>query len=42
VATGTVCPICELPWWAPQTQHCCSPTCAELLTKKNRRIKAAA
>jgi len=41
VATGTVCPICELPWWAPKTNHCCGVECQELFDAKQQMVEAS-
>jgi hypothetical protein len=37
---GHQCPICEIPWWAPQNQHCCSHECQTLLDAKQHLVTA--
>ena len=38
---GHQCPICEIPWWAPDNQHCCSDECQELLDAKQHLFEAS-
>lgn len=35
---GHQCPICEIPWWAPRHQHCCSEECHALLKAKHELV----
>jgi hypothetical protein len=41
VATSTICPICEIPWWAPKTNHCCGVECQELFDAKQQLVEAS-
>ena len=38
VNEGCLCPICEIPWWAPTNDHCCSAQCRDLLAAKSALI----
>jgi hypothetical protein len=40
-ATGTVCPICEIPWWAPGGDKCCGVECRVLLDAKQELVEAS-
>jgi hypothetical protein len=40
IDSGHRCPICEIPWWAPRNQHCCSSECQTLLDDKQQLVTA--
>jgi predicted nucleic acid-binding Zn ribbon protein len=39
-SAGHECPICEIPWWAPRNQHCCSDECQMFLESKQQLVTA--
>jgi predicted nucleic acid-binding Zn ribbon protein len=39
-SAGHECPICEIPWWAPRNQHCCSDECQMFLEAKQQLVTA--